>query len=178
MFTVPMAAGIFLQPLNAAAALSWVWNAPPAMHKVPGLCELASLICNSTRGGLELLLYMVVDVGAMPGIPAAGYNAFGLPDRCGSATVYAQLLVYANLLFSWAVPLYISGIIELHHKLSFRRSRGMQVVADRSLFLPLPDNVVVSHMSVGLTVPVLLWFAAEQIAPLLKPNGASGVCPT
>jgi hypothetical protein len=130
--------------------------------------QLSTSICNGFRGTLELILYVVVDLAAMPGVPAAGVDAFGLPDRCESGTVYAQLLVYAALMVSFFLPLYASYVIELHHKLWFWQARGVAVAADRSLLLPLPDTPVLSHVLVCLLAPLVLWFVAEGLAPYLE----------
>lgn len=168
MYTVPTALGVLIQPFGTAAALTWVWSAPPAMHQLPGMQHLATTICNSFRTAFEVVLYVVVDLGAMPGVPAAGFNAFGLSSRCETGMVYAQLLVYAHLLVAFMLPLYIAYIVEFHHKVSFWRSRGVCVIPQRSLLLPFPDNPVLSHVVVCLVSPLLLWFLAEQIAPWLN----------
>jgi hypothetical protein len=167
-YALPTRAGVFLQPLAAAVSLSWVWGSPASMHKLPGMDTAATAACSSCRGVFELVLYVIIDLGFMPGVPAAGVSAFGLPDRCGTGMVYAQLLVYAALLLSFFVPLYTLYVIELHHKLSFWRERGVAVAADRSLLLPLPEAPVLSHVLVCLFAPVLLWFAAEEVAPYLQ----------
>jgi hypothetical protein len=167
-YPLPTSAGVLLQPLATAAALSWVWHAPSSMHKLPGLHTAATAVCRSFRGVFVLLLYVIFDLGFMPGVPAAGVDAFGLPDRCDSGTVYAQLLVYAALMVSFFLPLYASYVIELHHKLWFWQARGVAVAADRSLLLPLPDTPVLSHVLVCLLAPLVLWFVAEGLAPYLE----------
>jgi hypothetical protein len=168
VYLLPTSAGLLLQPLAAAVPLSWAWASPPSMHKLPGMQSTATAVCSSFRGAFEMLLYVIFDLGIMPGVPAAGVDAFGLPDRCKTRMVYAQLLVYATLLLSLMLPLYVSFIIELHHKLSFWQAKGVAVQADRSLLLPLPESPLLSHAVVGLTAPVLLWFIAEGIAPYLQ----------
>jgi hypothetical protein len=135
--------------------------------------QLSTSICNGFRGTLELILYVVVDLAAMPGVPAAGVDAFGLPDRCESGTVYAQLLVYAALMVSFFLPLYASYVIELHHKLSFWRRRDVVVVADGSVLLPVPSLPLLSHVLVSCVVSLLLWVVAEQLAVLLPAPAAA-----
>uniref|UniRef100_A0A383WKA8 Uncharacterized protein n=1 Tax=Tetradesmus obliquus TaxID=3088 RepID=A0A383WKA8_TETOB len=167
IFSLPTAANLLQLPFATAQSLSWVWNAPLAMHKVRGMQQLATSVCNGFRGTLELILYVIVDLGAMPGVPAAGVDAFGLPDRCETGAVYAQLLVYAALMVTFFLPLYASYVIELRHKLSFWRRRDVEVVADRSVLLPLPGHLLLSHVLVCCAASLLLWVAAEQVAILL-----------
>lgn len=174
-YPLPTSAGVLLQPLGAATALSWVWSSPTSMHKLPGMHAAAQTVCSSFRGVYELLLYIIIDIGVMPGVPAAGVDAFGLPDRCESGAVYAQLLVYGTLMMSLFVPLFVSYVIELHHKLSFWQDRGVAVEADRSVLLPLPDSPVLSHFLVCFAAPLVLWFVAEGLAPYLTPVNLDGL---
>lgn len=173
-YPLPTSAGVLLQPLGAATALSWVWSSPSSMHKLPGMHAAAKTVCSSFRGVYELLLYIIIDIGVMPGVPAAGVDAFGLPDRCESGAVYAQLLVYGTLMMSLFVPLFVSYVIELHHKLSFWQDRGVAVEADRSVLLPLPHSPVLSHFLVCFAAPLVLWFVAEGVAPYLTPVNLDG----
>jgi hypothetical protein len=166
-FSLPTPSNLLQLLLATAVALSWVWNAPLAMHQVRGMQQLAVSVCNSCRGALELLLYITVDLAAMPGAPGAGLTAFGLPDRCETGAAYAQLLVYGSLMFAFFVPLYTSYAIELHHKLSFWRRRGVVAVADRSVLMPLPQQLLLSHVLVCCAAMMLLWVTAEQIAVYL-----------
>ncbi|WIA11154.1 hypothetical protein OEZ85_011293 [Tetradesmus obliquus] len=93
IFSLPTAANLLQLPFATAQSLSWVWNAPLAMHKVRGMQQLATSVCNGFRGTLELILYVIVDLGAMPGVPAARVDAFGLPDRRGLNGGYASYRV-------------------------------------------------------------------------------------
>lgn len=167
IFHLPTAVNLLVQPIGSLVVLSWVWKAPAAMHKLPGMQQLTHSVCSTFRGTFELALYVMVDLGPMPGVPAAGLNAFGLSDRCDSSLVYAQLLVYGNIMVSYIIPVYACYALELHHKLSFWRSRDVKVEADRSVLLPFPENSMLSHLVVGLVSPLLVWFVAEQIAPYL-----------
>jgi hypothetical protein len=166
-FSLPTTANLLQLLLATAVALSWVWNAPLAMQAVPGMQELATSVCNSFRGTLELVLYITVDLAAMPGVPGASFTAFGLPDRCETGAAYAQLLVYGSLVFAFFVPLYTSYAIKLHHKLSFWRRQDVAVAADRNVLLPLPEQPLLSHGLVCCAALMLLWVIAEQIAVYL-----------
>ncbi|KAF6264217.1 hypothetical protein COO60DRAFT_224776 [Scenedesmus sp. NREL 46B-D3] len=167
-YPLPIRAGIIMQPLATAVALCWLWHSPASMHKLPGMHAVATSVCSIFRSVFELMLCLVTDMGFMPGVAAAGLAAFGLPDRCKTGMVYAQLLVFATLLLSFMVPLYTAYVSELHHKLSFWQARGMAVKADRSLLLPLPETPLASHVVVGVVAPTVLWFVAESLAPYMQ----------
>jgi hypothetical protein len=108
--------------------------------------------------------------------PSIGMHNFGTPNMpdstCDSRLVYAHLLVYASLLVSLMFPMYTLYVIELHHKLRFWRARGLSVVPDCSLLLPLPEHPVASHLLVCCASLFVLWYVAEGVAPYLHPVGA------
>jgi hypothetical protein len=170
---LPTRAGVFLQPLAAAVSLSWVWGSPASMHKLPGMHAAATAACSRLHDVFESLRYF--NIGADPVLvaPSVGLHYLGdikpPQNACVTSLVYAQLLVYPSLLLSLMLPLYTLYVIELHHKLSFWRARGVAVVPDCSLLLPLPEHPVASHVLVCCSSLFVLWYLAEALAPYLQP---------
>lgn len=135
----------------------------------PGIQQLADSVCTHVRGVIELALHVCVDQGAMPGVPAAGFDAFGThsPATCAGRASFLQLIIFSNLSLTFYLPLHTTFLVELRHKLRFWKSRGMHVAVRASPLLPIPGCHLASHCCVFLCAQVLLWFASEALTSLL-----------
>lgn len=135
----------------------------------PGLPQLADSICTHVRGVIELALHVIVDQGTMPGVPAAGFDAFGThsPAKCAGRASFLQLIIFSNLMLTLYLPVHLTYLVELRHKQRFWKSRGMSVAVRASSLLPVPRCHLASHCCVFLGAQLLLWFMSEALTSLL-----------
>lgn len=166
-FVLPAASTMLVQLLATMVISSILKNSYPTLSSLPGMDSLGDKVCLYIRGVFELVLHVVVDQAAMPGVHAAGFDAFGLPSRCHGQATFAQLLLYGSLTFGFFLPFWFTYVVELRHKLQFWRNRHVCVQVQRSPLLPMPGSPFVSHLTVLLSAQLLLWFLAELLVPLL-----------
>lgn len=165
-FVVSGAATLLLQPVATLVCAMLGVRSHPMLEAIPGMQQFANNICSTVRAVFELALHVAVDQGAMPAVPAAGFDAFGTPSMCAGRRTFVQLLLFSNLSLTYFLPVFVTYIVELRHKCQFWQRRGVCIVVQASPLLPFPDNLV-SHACVLCLAPLLLWFLAEFLTPLL-----------
>jgi hypothetical protein len=158
-FLLPTGYGLLLQPMTFLMMCSWSWRAPAGMRSFPGVLQLATKICSSMHTSAELLLGAVTWLGVRP----EGLESHN--STCSSAAVLAQLMLYYNFVVCLLLPLCFTYVAELHHKIAFWRHRGCRVVVRRSVLLPLPEHLWMSHAAVVAAALLVTWFVVEQVAP-------------
>lgn len=169
-FVMPAAALVLVQiPAAAMTTALSIYAQEGLTACQPGIQQLADSICTHVRGVIELALHVCVDQGTMPGVPAAGFSAFGThsPARCAGRASFLQLIIFSNLSLTFYLPVHTTYLVELRHKLRFWKSRGMHVAVRASPLLPIPGCHLGSHCCVFLCAQVLLWFASEALTSLL-----------
>ncbi|WIA21375.1 hypothetical protein OEZ85_000594 [Tetradesmus obliquus] len=162
---------------NATSSLA-INNSKPwqAMQAVPGVQQLAGDVCYSLHGVFESVLALAA---AGAGVSTGTCGALDTAARtCSPELLFEQLVMYASLVLSYFVPLFLGFIAELHHKRNFWKKCNMEVELQRSVLLPLPGQPLLSHALVLVLSPVLLWFVAEQAAPFMAGRSAvdAGAC--
>lgn len=156
-FMLNMRAAIKMQLLNLVAALLHAWNAPVALQPIPGMAALAGSLCSTLQVWNEAVLF-VITLGASPW-PGS------VDVVCRGPLAFNQLIVFTHLLVSFTLPLYVAHVVEHWHKARFWQSHGMDLALARSVFMPLPERPVLSHVLVVLLLPTVLWLVAELLAP-------------
>lgn len=173
---LPVRTAVLLQPIYVAISLAWHWHSPQAMQAVPGVQQLAGDVCYSLHGVFESVLALAA---AGAGVSTGTCGALDTAARtCSPELLFEQLVMYASLVLSYFVPLFLGFIAELHHKRNFWKKCNMEVELQRSVLLPLPGQPLLSHALVLVLSPVLLWFVAEQAAPFMAGRSAvdAGAC--
>jgi len=166
-FVVSAAATLLLQPVAMLVCGIFGVHSHPMLEATPGMQQFADNVCSTVRAVFELALHVAVDQGTMPGVTAAGFDAFGTPSRCAGRRTFVQLLLFSNLSLTYFLPVFVTYVVELRHKSQFWHRRGVCIVVQASPLLPFPDNHLVSHACVFCLAPLLLWFLAEFLTPLL-----------
>jgi hypothetical protein len=166
-FVVPLATLVVPQlPVVVLSSILAV-KSQQLLMDMPGMQALADGACAHMRGAAALVLHVLVDQGTMPGVPAAGFEAFGIPSRCSGHASFLQLALYANLSLTYMLPLYFMFCVELQHKRQFWAARNIPVTFQASAMLPFPRHHFASHCCVLLSSQLLLWFVTELVAALL-----------
>lgn len=166
-FVVPVASLLLWQIPAVMLTTMLSWYSQQGLVALPGMQELADSTCGKVRGVFELTLHVLIDQGTMPGVPAAGFDAFGTESRCAGRASFLQLMLFANLVLAYYLPVHTTMYVELCHKLNFWRSRGVEVAVQASPLLPMPGSHLASYLCVLLCSQVLLWFLAEGLTGLL-----------
>lgn len=167
-FVLPVSATLLSQLVGVGLTAMLVWQSHGPLSASPGMQQLADRVCGTIRGAFELFLYVTVDQGTLPGVPAAGMDAFGLPSRCTGHATFKQLLLFANLNITYFLPVFVTFVVELHHKRQFWQTRRVQLAVQPSPLMPLPGHFISSHCIVLCFAQLLLWFLAEALTPLLS----------
>jgi hypothetical protein len=166
-FVVPFATLIVPQLPVAVLSSIVAIKSQQLLMTMPGMQALADGACAHTRGIIALALHVLVDQGTMPGVPAAGFEAFGIPSRCSGHASFLQLALYANLSLTYFLPVYFMFCVELQQKRQFWQAQNVPVTLQASPMLPFPRHHFASHCCVLLLSQLLLWFAAELLTALL-----------
>lgn len=166
-FVVPFATLIVPQLPVAVLSSILAIKSQQLLMNMPGMQALADSACAHTRGVIALVLHVLVDQGTMPGVPAAGFEAFGIPSGCSGHASFLQLALYANLSLTYFLPVYFMFCVELQLKRQFWQAQNIPVEFQTSLMLPFPRHHFASHCCVLLLSQLLLWFVAELLTVLL-----------
>lgn len=166
-FVVPVASLLLWQVPAVVLTTTLSWYSQQGLVALPGMQDLADSTCAKVRGVFELTLHVLVDQGTMPGVPAAGFDAFGTESNCAGKASFLQLMLFANLVLAYYLPVHTTMYVELCHKLNFWRSRGVHVTVQASPLLPMPESHLASNLCLLLCSQVLLWFLAEALTALL-----------
>jgi hypothetical protein len=166
-FVVPVRTLLFMQLPAVTASIALSAPSHASLIQIPGMLQLAESACAHVRGVFELALHVLVDQGTMPGVPAAGFDAGGIPSRCHGRASVMVMALYANLSLVYFLPIFISFTGELRHKRLFWEARSATVKVQASPLLPFPSHHLAAHCCVLLCTQILLWFVAELLTAVL-----------
>lgn len=166
-FTVCFAYTPLMQLMTVVAAASWGYRCACAFQLQlvsADVQRLAAAVCSNINKGMELWFYFLSQMSGIPSSLFAGNSA----AVCSSTSAGPLLVLYANLLVCFLLPLFALFLFEYASKVRFLKARRVLLIATAwGPLLPLPSNVGWSCCLILGLYPAMLWHFLMSITPML-----------